>query len=83
MVHDSKLRLRCLNSMLADALPGGSFEVSGVKADNTVFIRVTSTTMMTATHAAFELIATFNALGYKFVQTADNKFRIPLEQVQV
>jgi hypothetical protein len=81
-VHNAKSLTKALVSFILENATGHrtSFDVSDVKGDGTVFVRFRSSPHDPAVVLAEGFSRALNARNMAFVQTDDNKFRLPLEQ---
>lgn len=82
MVHNSKALLKSLESFILQNVVAqrSAFDVSGVKADGTVFVRFRSTDTASATQLAFDFIDHLSRRRARYTQTDDHKFRLPIDQ---
>lgn len=82
MVHNAKALTKALEAFVLENVSGHrtSFQVSDPKSDGTVFVRFRSSPCDPAVVLAGGFSRALSARNLAFVQTEDNKFRLPLAQ---
>ena len=81
VVHDSRARLRALRSFLLSlGMPSETFEVSDVKGDGTVFVRLRSGKGESSLGLAKTLEGAFSRLGLPYEMPTMTQFRFELER---
>jgi len=80
-LHHSKARIAQLEDLIFEWCcdPSG-YEISGVKADGTVFVRFRSTTRASAMTAARAFAEALDVHCVLYDRTEDTKFRLALNQ---
>jgi hypothetical protein len=85
MVHNSKAKQAAFRRLIEAAsglsLGQAPFEMSGVKRDNTVFVRFKSSNVIDAVTLMERVATTLTQQGYDFTQVDDVRIRFPLSAI--
>jgi hypothetical protein len=85
MFHNSRAMKQDLVDFITAHVTGHrvAFDLSNVKGDGSVTVRFRSSTEESSDELSYRFHAALNARMMDFVQTDDNKFRVPLAQFAV
>lgn len=81
-IHNAKARVKALETFLLENVTGHrtSLDVSGVKSDGTVFVRLRSTPHGSSMELMKSLERALGGHGIQSTKVADNQVRLSIEQ---